>query len=346
MPDALRQRAAERHSAEDGSALAEERRLFYVAMTRARDELILSHAAQDGAGRPKRPSIFIAEALDRPAAMLPTDPGLLAPLDRLANLAPTPSPTTELRPGSADERLNLSFSQLDDYLTCPLKYKLRHVVGVPVPPHHALAYGTAMHHAVAAFHGAGRRGRIMTEEELLAVLNEHWASEGYLSRQHEEVRYAAARSALLRFRSGQLAEAVVPAAVEQEFSFSFGRDRIRGRFDRVDATPDGVVITDYKSSDVREQAKADQKARESLQLAIYGMAHEAETGTLPHEVQLHFLDSGVIGRARLDQRRLERARHKIGAAAEGIRARSFAAKPGYISCGYCPFRDICPEGSR
>ncbi|HET7678223.1 MAG TPA: ATP-dependent helicase, partial [Candidatus Limnocylindrales bacterium] len=65
------------------AAHAEERRLCYVALTRARDELILTWAADSGSGRPRRPSPFIAEALDLPAAT-PAMPDREARLQRLA----------------------------------------------------------------------------------------------------------------------------------------------------------------------------------------------------------------------------------------------------------------------
>src|SRR5205823_4478975 len=102
------------------------------------------------------------------------------------------------------------------------------------------------------------------------------------------------------------------------------------------------TITDYKSSDVRDPAKARQRARDSLQLQIYAMAYEAMTGRLPDAVQLHFLDSGLVGRAEVDPKRLDRARQKIASTASGIRARAFEPTPSTMACTYCPFKDICP----
>jgi len=106
-----------------------------------------------------------------------------------------------------------------------------------------------------------------------------------------------------------------------------------------------VTITDYKSSDVRDPAVARQRARESLQLAIYALAYQAQTGRLPDAVQLWFLDSGVVGRAELDPKRLAKARGRIAQASEGIRARDFTARPDPLACGYCPYRDICPSSA-
>jgi DNA helicase-2/ATP-dependent DNA helicase PcrA len=131
--------------------------------------------------------------------------------------------------------------------------------------------------------------------------------------------------------------------VERSFSVRIDGDIVRGRYDRVDQTAEGTVITDLKSSDVREQRKATERARDSLQLQVYALAHEAETGTLPAAVQLHFMESGLTGRAVPDRGRLDRARAKIGQAASGIRQGHFAARPDYLACSYCPYRDICPE---
>ena len=155
-----------------------------------------------------------------------------------------------------------------------------------------------------------------------------------MSRDHEEARLAAGRAALRRFREAQLQPgAVIPTYVEREFSVharwrpgprplgprrrrcaTERRDRAgRGRAgtaatDRPSADvvsptlgilgPERVTITDYKSSDVRDPAKARQRARESLQLQIYAMGYEAMTGRLPDAIALHFLESGSSARSR------------------------------------------------
>ena len=93
------------------------------------------------------------------------------------------------------------------------------------------------------------------------------------------------------------------------------------------------MITDYKSSDVRDPAKARQRAKDSLQLTIYAMGYEAMTGRLPDAVALHFLDSGTRrARRAVDRKRVEKARETIRTAARGIRAREFGPKPDYLSC--------------
>jgi DNA helicase-2/ATP-dependent DNA helicase PcrA len=361
--------------------LQEERRLFYVGMTRARDELVLTHAADYGGQRARRVSPFVLEALDLPVASGVAGAGARAtsPLERLGAFQRTePSPVAARARGS--QPLMLSFYAIDDYLTCPLKYKYAHVLRVPLAPHHSIIYGSALHAAVAEFHRRHARGDVMSEDDLYASFTNAWRNEGFLSREHEEARLAAGRQALNRFRDEQLAPgAVVPAYVEREFSFLLDGDRVRGRYDRVDVvprsdlpeaaqpvaaagdsdyasgadvveptlelSPEVVTITDYKSSDVRDPAKARQRAKASLQLSIYAMGYEAMTGRLPDRVALHFLDSGLVGTAAVDRKRIEKARESIRTAAAGIRAGTFDAKPGFVSCTYCAFREICPSSA-
>ena len=73
------------------------------------------------------------------------------------------------------------------------------------------------------------------------------------------------------------------------------------------------------------------------------MGYEALTGRLPDAVQLHFLDSGLVGRVEVDPRGSAKAREKIATAAAGMRARDYTPKPDPMACGYCPFREICPS---
>jgi DNA helicase-2/ATP-dependent DNA helicase PcrA len=375
----------------------EERRLFYVGMTRARDELVLARALDYGGRRTRRVSPFVLEALDLPAGTT-TATRAASPAERLAALqAPAAeAPAARRSDREPGEPLVLSFYQVDDYLTCPLKYRYVHVMRVPIAPHHAIVYGAALHIAVQEFHRRHARGEVMTEQALDAAFEAAWSNEGFVSREHEEARLDAGRRALRRFRAAQLVPgAVIPAYVEREFSFTLDGDRVRGRMDRIDIIPLGpgedgartggggdvagvdtvaarttlptaeipfgveiraadivepslpllrerVVITDYKSSDVRDPVRARERARDSLQLTIYAMAWQAQTGRLPDAVALHFLESGLVGTADVDAPRIEKGVADIRAAAAGIRARAFEPTPSYMACSWCALRAVCP----
>jgi DNA helicase-2/ATP-dependent DNA helicase PcrA len=319
--------------------LAEERRLFYVAITRAMDELVLStHSGGHSARGRRRPSQFIAEALD-----LPVDKSLEAPARPVLI---SPPPVVDAGPSIADlPSSSFSFSMLEEYIDCPERYRLRHVVGLPTPPHHSLTYGRALHAAVAWFHLRVAAGETPTDQALAGEFRASWRPEGFLSREHEEARFAAGLRALVDFRARAVAQPATVIAVERPFEFNLDGMRIRGRFDRLDRDERGTVVVDYKSSDVRDQRKANEKARDSLQLHTYALAHEQRTGQLPAEMQLHFLESGLVGRVAPQEARLGKTKNALRGAIAGIAANEFAPRPNPVACGYCPFRQICPASA-
>ena len=322
--------------------LQEERRLFYVGMTRAKARLYLTSAEDMGTRRDWKVSQFVLEALDLPKAA--ARPFRAKPIEELRRHAPPPeADALGQAPLPPDAELAVSHRQIDDYQTCPLKYQYIHILRVPLRQHHSIVYGSALHAAVEFYLRRRAVGNYTSLEDLLRAFDDAWLNEGFLTREHEEQRKRAGVEALTRFYHEEEASGARPAAVEQEFGFALGATKVRGRFDRVDHTPAGVVIIDYKSSDVTEQKKADQRARESLQLQIYALAQQEMTGRRPALVELRFLESGLGGRHRPTEDDLKSAAAAVEAAATGIRARRFAATPSYQTCRYCPYNQICPS---
>ncbi|UCF78014.1 MAG: ATP-dependent helicase [Candidatus Eiseniibacteriota bacterium] len=326
--------------------IQEERRLFYVGMTRAKEELFLTSAHDYGGARPKKVSHFVMEALDLPkTSPSPFKSSALETIERSAG-HPEEKLAPLMRPIPPEETLTLSYLQIDDYETCPLKYKYVHILRVPIMRHHAVVYGSALHRAVQEYLRRKCEDRQMTVEELLAVFKASWVSEGFLTREHEEQRFEEGKTALMRFFEEESKNEVVPAYVEKEFCFFVGKNRIIGRWDRVDESEGEVRIIDFKSSDVRAQKDADRKTKESLQLQIYALAYERTFGRLPAFVELRFLGTGLSGRHAVAEKDLEKALQRISDAAGGIRSRDFAASPGYLSCQYCAYAGICPGAKR
>src|SRR5258706_197574 len=311
-------------------------------MTRAKERLYLTSAEDMGGKRKWKVSQFVLEALDLPKdAARPFRAQAIeglrrqAPLPEIAGLGLAPIPD--------DEPLAVSHRQVDDYQTCPLKYQFIHILRIPLRQHHAVVYGNALHNAVEFYLRRRAAGNYTSLEDFLRAFANAWRNEGFLTRDHEEQRKRAGIAALTRFYHEEEASGQKPTDVEREFGFTLGLDRVRGRFDRVDETPDGLVIVDYKSSDVTDQKKADQRARESLQLKIYALAQFEMTGRLPGRVELRFLESGLVGRHKPTDLDLAKAREAIADAARGIRHREFEATPEYQACRYCPYNQICPS---
>ena len=238
--------------------------------------------------------------------------------------------------------LTLSHYQIDDYLTCPLKYKYVHILRVPILQHHSIIYGKAIHEAIKEYNRKKLEGKIITVKELISVFESTWSSEGFLTREHEEQRFESGKNALKLFYERQEASDNIPTFVEKDFSFPLGNNRVRGRWDRVDVKDGTTVIIDFKSSDVREQKEADRRVKESLQLSIYALAYKEVYGKMPERVELHFLESGLVGRCEKDEDDLKETIEKIKIVADGIRQKIYKAKPQYIACRYCAYSEICP----
>jgi DNA helicase-2/ATP-dependent DNA helicase PcrA len=331
--------------AEGDAHLAEERRLFYVAMTRAKEELILTSAADYGTARPRKVSLFAVEALDLPSPAPPSrKSGAIEALAR--NRPPAEEVAGGLSPIAEDAILRLSFNQIDDYRTCPLKYRYVHILRVPLLAHHRVVYGSAVHKAIQARFRARVEGRSFSEDDLIQAFRGAWISEGFLSREHEERRMAAGEQALRRFYREEAERPLSPSGVEQEFAFFVDRNKVVGRYDLVVEDEGGTTILDFKTGAVDEAKKARERARDSLQLDIYALAFLRSTGRLPEWVELRFVETGVSGGKKPTLEQATATEALIRDVAAQLRRREYPARPSYLACGQCAFRDICPHTAR
>ncbi|MBU6423229.1 MAG: DEAD/DEAH box helicase [Chloroflexi bacterium] len=325
--------------------IAEERRLTYVAMTRAKDRFFFTSATDYGGLRAHRPSRFIAEALGHKVEPVR---GRLAAEVELERSRPAAAPADARLPMlGADDVLTVSYSQIDEYLRCPLRYRFAHVLQIPVLPTPQLIYGDALHRAVGDYLERKREGLRPTLEDLERTFRATWLSEGFISPEHEADRFEAGLAALRRFHEGEK-DASPPDMVEQRFSFLLGHDRVVGRWDRVDRTKSGAVVIDYKSTALVDEGDeaAQRRAATDLQLLVYALAYEKMYGERPTKVALHFLETGERGEVAPQADAVKAVAAQITSTAQRIRERRFPAeprKPEARTCRACPFERICPE---
>ena len=240
--------------------------------------------------------------------------------------------------------MTISHGQIDDYLTCPLKYRYAHVAQLPLGSDPVAMYGIAAHHAIRVYHQHRMKGLPISADDVVAAFESAWSSEGFYSREHEERRLEEGRQTLRRFVAREEDGRDVPLAIERDFRFRLGPDIVVGRWDRIDERPEGIVLVDYKTSAVEEPDKADQRAARSLkeeQLGLYALAYREMYGVSPAAVELHYVGSGLTGRADVKPQHLERARERAVEAAAGIRSARFAPKPDPRHCTYCPYSRFC-----
>ena len=328
--------------------MQEERRLFYVGATRAKDLLYFSWSRDIGGKRIKKVSPFVLEALDK--AKSDASMAKLSPLEKIEKFAPTPTRPSQTLLFDTDV-LKLTQGAVDDYLTCAYKYRYIHVLRVPILRHHAIVYGAALHIAVAAFLKSKKNERLLTLPQVLEVFENAWDSEGFLTIEHEERRKAQGKLALSNFYKREVKAKAIPSLIESNFNFSLKGVTVTGRFDRVDIAPGSkLTIIDYKSSENIDQARADSQAKESTQLAVYALYYFKRFKIIPEGLRLHFLESGIEGSFQPAEKDLEKTENLILETAEDIRRdlknNNFTANPKYFgrepACVYCAYNSICP----
>ncbi|MBI5400130.1 ATP-dependent helicase [Candidatus Saganbacteria bacterium] len=328
------------------SHIAEERRLFYVGMTRAKEELFLSSAADyslaisETTKRQRKISPFVLEALGMPRIDVPMK--RTTSLGQISLFAPNEIVMPPVRKLRADEQLALSFSQVEDYLICPLKYKYVHILKIPLLPNHAIIYGQALHKAVQFYSQVKLNKKKVSLAAMIQELMHYWSAEGFISRQHEEQRLARAKEVLQRFYKREEKSKSQIKFVEEEFSIAHNNLTIRGRWDRVDESDGKIEIIDFKTSEVKDQMAADKRAKQSLQLGLYAAAWQVRFEKLPEKLKLYFLDSGLIGTTTKNAAEVAKVWETILQVAAGIREAEFPAKPNYYVCSFCAYNEICP----
>ncbi len=327
----------------------EERRLFYVGTTRAKDLLYFSWARDTGAYRIKKISPFVLEALDKTKAE--GELVKLSPLEKIAQFEQA-APKTHIQTAFFDvDVLKLTQGSIDDYLTCAYKYRYIHVLKIPILRHHAIVYGSALHAAVAQFLRAKKRGKIISISQLYEIFENAWDSEGFLTVEHEEKRKEQGKLALSAFWKRESKTKDLPSLIESKFKFSLEGITVVGRYDRVDVKPGSKIeIIDYKSSENIDQDRAEAQAKESTQLAIYALSYWRMYQILPEKLTLHFLETGIEGSYSPTQKDIEKSEKLILDTAQKInrdlKSNHFEANPKYFgrepACVYCAYKSICP----
>ena len=238
------------------------------------------------------------------------------------------------------EGLKLSASDLDLYLTCPLKYKFARVFGIPQEPTINQRFGILIHGVLERFHRERERGE---GEAGLATLNRlfeaGWRRAGFGSSDDELQFRDRAREAMRLYWERERDSETEPVWLERKFDFRIGPHHLRGRVDRVDRLPDGgYELIDYKTGE--RKTKAD--LAEDLQLALYRLAaREAWDIEAPSGSYYYVLDAEKVAveAAPDDAERVERTVLGVG---EGVMGQDFEPRPSPAVCGWCDYRLICP----
>ncbi len=323
--------------------MQEERRLFYVAMTRARDSLTIY--AKEGTGKkdPTPPGylreLMKSNALHRWFRQRPAR-GSQIDLFAQAGTGVVPSGTNAwlTLPPHRDLSARLSASAVETYNTCPMQFKLDRDWRIPGEVPAAMQYGAVMHLVLRGYFDSVRFGRTLKEEELFELFRTSLRQGGIAEEYQHQLYETQGIAQLKRFLSSR-AQSPAPEVLhtEETFEIKIGEGVVAGRIDRMDDAGGPVVITDYKTGKPKSQEDAD----ESLQLSIYALAAKEKWGYEVERLAFYNLEDNTTVNTGRDSLGLREARLQIEDVAAKIAEGKFEPKPGF-HCRFCAYSNLCP----
>ncbi len=336
--------------------LQEERRLLYVAMTRARDGLFFTSAEDYGGTRRKKPSRFLMELgfVEKPGSAEKIDPA-----ERLM-------PATEAEQQEITDLTFLqkaiparaSFTQIRAFQTCPKQFKYAHILRLPVEGRHTFSFGKSIHNTLYQFFkmikeggGAGqsdlfgKKGKkqiVPTVEELIKIYEKEWIDDWYLSKEHAEEYYTKGSKILREYYESHDGKFPIPTHLEQAFHLKLGEITFKGVIDRIDPVSGGkkVEIIDYKTGQLPKGGKL--SADNKQQLQIYDLAVREVFGLEPAILSYYYLDANKKLSFDSDEKVLKPLKSQLTEQVQSIRSSDFKATPGFW-CKTCDFREICED---
>lgn len=245
-----------------------------------------------------------------------------------------PAPRAQARPKGVE----VSYSQINAYLSCPWLFKIVYLDFKRPPLHPRSSLGVSIHRTLEAYHREGAADL----ERMLALYDQCWVHAGFSDGPEElEWHRKGGRIVELYWNRDQERRSEV-LAVEKEFFFPHGPHGIRGTIDRIDRLPDGrVEVIDYKT---HLDVETEEQAAQNLQLGMYGLGARESLGLEPALLSLHYVALGKKTSVPYDPAREEALLELVGRVADLI-AGSKAFKPELAHCPSCDFRKTCPHSS-
>jgi len=335
--------------------LQEERRLCYVAMTRAKKGLFFTSADNYGGTRKRKLSRFLIEmGFDKENNELEYQQ-IKSGID---------IKKTNKESEKTILPAHFSFSQLAAFKKCPLQYKFAYILKIPVRGKAVFSFGKTIHNTLYEFvkrnseqsdfqqknlfgssdkQAKNKKGKIfLSFDDLTQIYEKKWINEWYENKFQKEEYYRLGKKIIKDFykkfqdKPPNILKINGQLALEIPFKLKIGDYTLIGRIDRIDGLEKGIKIIDYKTGHFKEKLSPEDKE----QLLIYQIASEKIFNIYPVELSYYYLEEGktysFLGKKEEKEKQIENILSEI----EKIKKSDFSPAPGW-QCKFCDFRDIC-----
>ena len=314
---------------EGDAHLQEERRLFYVAMTRARLGLYFTSAIEYNGTQPKKISRFLTEL----------------GYDGANPIGGVKTVKIKNHNGNNNQKLALpehfSFTQLAAFAKCPRQYFYAHIWKLRTPEKAVFAFGKTMHNTLYEFMKETWHKKA-SQAKLLETFKREWIDYGFHdAKEKEDYRKLGKRSlksfwAEYRKNAPEVIALNGEPALELGFNLKINGYTLCGKIDRIDNTKKGIEIIDYKTGTVKEKLRPEDKQ----QLLIYQIAAQEVLGIEPGQLSYLYLENGSRASFIGTDKDVAQQKEKIVEEIEEIKTSDFRAKPGW-QCSWCDYKNIC-----
>jgi len=341
--------------------IQEERRLFYVALTRTKKGLFLTWAADYGGKDLKKPSRFLIES-----GLIDEEVMSKQKFTRSSGFCIKRSigfklESNETNGSGRDLKVFLpdhfSYSQLESFRKCPLEYKFRNIFRIPMRGKSVFSFGKSIHQTLHRFvleslsissieqkdlFGKKTKLGVLSFKDLLSIYEKEWISDWYDSSVAKKEFYEKGKESLKLFYDDFIKNKPEvlfindEPALEKNFNLKLNGDVFIGTIDRIDKLGDGVEIIDYKTGSPKKTLAKEEK----LQLMIYAVAAKKVLGLNPLKLTYYYLDDGTACSFNIKEDDIENTESEIKEIMDKIKRSNFKPSPGW-HCQYCDFKDIC-----
>jgi len=350
--------------------LEEERRLFYVAVTRAKEGLYFSWAPDYGGARKKKPSRFLVET-----GLIEQKKGKISKNEqeeenKISNFQFPISKQIQnsndknnqnAKAGAYSMPSYYSYTQLTAFKNCPYQYYFAHILKVPTKSKQVFSFGQTMHLTLQKVYerinekkgfGQGdlfggseknKRSLNITLDEIFDIYKESWIDDWY-DNEKSKIEYKKKGKEILKeYYKKHKDNWPQVISLEQGINLKIGGRRIYGKIDRVDDLGEkGIQIVDYKTGQAKEKEKIGIDEKE--QLLIYQMATRQAMDKNISNLQFYYLDNNseinFLGTDKELQEMEEKIIERIEEIEKSAKTGVFLPKPGVL-CKFCDFREIC-----
>jgi len=329
--------------------IQEERRLMYVAMTRAKKSLHLIHAKSSPEAKKEiKASIFFNEVNNKYCNVVDYNQEIkltlsdLHPKDELNDIIVR----EDMRLQDLDTIISLSYSNISSFNNCPLKFKYQTIYKIPSEPLAHLKFGQYVHRILEKLHASINQGVVPSEDSFIKLYYSSWnlLNVGFLDQEHVDDYKKEGEKILRKYYQDNKNNFKKAKFLEKRFKITLKNLTVNGVIDRIDLLDDeSCEIVDYKTGKPKNEKEIRKEECGFLQLYIYAMYCQDELNLIPEKLSYYYLTDGSKVTITPTPEELAFAEEFILRTANEIKKGDFKAKPEKRKCSFCEYRRVCPS---